>query len=157
MTNAIQAAALTQPQADGIVEIIEGQFVDVKAKEIGLNGLSKAISAFGNTEGGDLYIGIEKRGLNKDRKWNGFLNPEAANGIIQALERLYPVGVDYLYEFLTSEMQEGYLLHVQVNKTQRILRASNDIAYVRRGAQSLPVTTDVAIKQLEYAKGVGSF
>jgi len=43
-----------------VEQIGEGQFADVKAKEIAPSKLSKTISAFANSDGGDLYIGISE-------------------------------------------------------------------------------------------------
>ena len=91
------------------------------------------------------------------RTWEGFANEEAANGHIQALERLFPLGTDFQYEFLAGANQRGLVLHLQIGKTQGITKAANQIAYVRRGAQSLPVETPEALRRLEYAKGVNSF
>lgn len=37
------------------------------------------------------------------------------------------------------------------------MRASNDLPYIRRGSQSLPVDTPEKFRRLEYAKGISSF
>ena len=49
------------------------------------------------------------------------------------------------------------MLHIQVNKTRGIVKASNAIPYIRRGAQDLPVQTPEEMRRLEYIKGVESF
>jgi hypothetical protein len=81
----------------------------------------------------------------------------AANGHLQAFERFFPLGGEYVYEFLRCDTRPGVVLHVQVTKTQGIARASNNLPYVRRGAQNLPVDTPEAMRRLEYAKGIVSF
>jgi ATP-dependent DNA helicase RecG len=146
-------------QTDRLIQISEGQFSDVKAIEITPAKLTKLISAFANSDGGDLYVGIaevSKAGI-ISREWAGFTNQEAANGHLQIFEQLFPLGTDFQYEFLACGTRRGLVLHVQINKTQAIMKASNGIPYIRRGAQSLPVDTPEKIKRLEYSKGITSF
>lgn len=144
---------ITKQQSDAVRLIDENQFGDVKAKEIAPRDLTTHISAFANADGGDIYIGI----TNKERLWIGFEDVEAANGHIQAFEEFFPLGNDFHYEFLKSDGYPGLVLHIQVNKTQSVVTASNGIAYLRRGAQSLPQNTPEKIKRLELVKGVVSF
>ena len=84
---------ITPEQAAKITQLEEGQFADLKALEIQPKKLTKTISAFANSDGGDLYIGIDevKSGAAKDRQWRGFADQEAANGHIQAFEQLFPL------------------------------------------------------------------
>src|SRR6266567_2332038 len=140
-------------QAEKIRLLDEGQFADVKGRDITPKKLSTHISAFANADGGDLYIGI----TDKERLWIGFTNVEDANGHLQIFENLFPLGTDFQYEFLQCEGYEGIVLHVQINKTQGIVKASDGQPYIRRGAQSLPVNTPEKMKRLEFAKGVVSF
>ena len=156
MTDSINTELITESQIEQLLALDEGQFADLKAKEIPLLRLHKAISALANTDGGDLYIGIREESPTL-RIWDGFANEEAANGHIQSLEALFPLGTDFQYEFLTARDQPGLVLHMQINKTQGIVRASTSIPYVRRGAQNLPVDTPEGLKRLEYAKGIYSF
>lgn len=144
---------ITQAQAEKIRLLDEGQFADVKGREIAPKKLSTHISAFANADGGDLYIGI----TDKERLWKGFTNMEDANGHLQNFESLFPLGTDFQYEFLQCEKYQGLVLHVQINKTQGIVKSSDGLAYIRRGAQSLPVNTAEKTKRLEFAKGVVSF
>jgi ATP-dependent DNA helicase RecG len=144
-------------QAAKVISTEEGQFSDVKGTEIAPAKLTKFISALANTDGGDIQIGISEIGDKKRRKWAGFSNPESANGHLQIFEALFPLGTDFQYEFLRCDAYSGLVLHVQINKTQSIMRASNGIPYVRRGAQSLPISTPDALRRLEYCKGISSF
>jgi len=154
---AITVEQLNVKQAAKIIATEENQFGDVKRVQIAPAQLSKAISAFANTDGGDLYIGISEDGAAKTRGWNGFIDQEAANGHLQLFERLFPLGRDFQYEFLRVDSLPGLVLHVQINRTHAIMYASNDLPYIRRGAQSLPVDTPEALKRLRYAKGLTSF
>jgi ATP-dependent DNA helicase RecG len=150
---------ITRAQADKIIALEEGQFGDVKAVEKRPASLSEDVSAFANADGGELYIGVDEVEVNgkKTRSWRGFSNPEAANGLIQLFDRLFPVGSDFQYEFLRCAELPGLVFHATINKTVGITRASNNIPYLRRSAQSIPVTTPEALRRLEYAKGVHSF
>jgi ATP-dependent DNA helicase RecG len=154
---AITSAEISKEQAERISNTPEGQFSDVKAVEIAPAKLTKAISALANSDGGDVYIGIDEIGPDKRRQWRGFADEEAANGHIQIFEKLFPLGTDFQYEFLATDAFPGSVLHIQVNKTQGIVTASNGIAYIRRGASSLPADNPEMRKRLEYAKGVVSF
>ena len=63
--------------------------------------LSESISAFGNTAGGELFVGIAEGILPLDRYWRGFSSMEAGNGIFQVLERLAPIAGSYAATWLT--------------------------------------------------------
>src|SRR5437762_2453008 len=78
--------------------------------------LGQTVSAFANTAGGDLYVGIGETELLgvKFRAWHGFADQEAANGHIQSLEALFPLGAEYSYEFLSCPGSIGLLLHIAV-------------------------------------------
>lgn len=151
---------ISEAQATLVESIGEGQFSEVKAQQIAASKLSKTISAFANSDGGDLYVGIleiQLAGGVKKRAWEGFVDVEAANGHLQSFERLFPLGTGFRYTFLRCDKKPGLVLHVQVSRTQAIMKADDGIPYVRRGAQCLPVNTPEALKRLEYAKGVVSF
>lgn len=154
------AVEIDESQADLLAQIEEGQYSDVKAIAISPAKLTHTISAFANTDGGDLYIGISEQMLGgnvKRREWIGFADIEAANGHLQAFERSFPLGKDYQYEFLRCANRQGVVLHVQVGRTQEIVKSTDGIAYMRVGAQNLPQSTAEQLKRLEYAKGLISF
>lgn len=158
----MQAAAINvdDSQAERVIQIEEGQFSDVKAAAISPGKLSHTISAFANTDGGDLYIGIGEQNLGgnvKKREWDGFADVEAANGHIQSLEQRFPLGRDFQYDFLRCAGRSGVVLHIQVSRTQAIIKAADGKAYIRRGASNLPQETPEEIRRLEFAKGVVSF
>ena len=149
----IETVKITTEQANKIRYIDEGQFIDLKGKQIMPKDLTQSISAFANSDGGDLYIGI----TDKRREWIGFKNIEEANGHLQIFEELFPLGNNFRYEFLQCEKFNGLLLHIQVDKTQSIINSSNKIPYIRRGAQNLPQNTSEKIRILQLKKGTISF
>ncbi len=57
----IEVIATSDLQRDKILALQEGHFLDLKAKDIKPSKLSKAISAFANADGGELYVGIYTR------------------------------------------------------------------------------------------------
>lgn len=150
---ALEIQKITLVQAEQVRLLDEGQFVDLKAKEIAPKDLTNDISALANADGGDLYIGI----TDKERKWDGFESVESANGHTQCFENIFPLGNDFKYEFLRCDAYPGLVLHVQVNKTKGVVHASNKVAYLRFGAQSVPQNTPDKIRRLELTKGVASF
>lgn len=82
---------------------------------------------------------------------------EAANGHLQPFEALFPLGESFEYDFLACESEEGLVLQVQIQKTADVKQASDGVVYLRRGAQSLPVTTPEARQRLDFTKGLASF
>jgi ATP-dependent DNA helicase RecG len=153
--------ARIKPEEASIIEAIgEGQFSELKGAAIAPSKLSNTISAFANSDGGDLYLGINEQQLGggvKKRVWAGFPDVEAANGHLQSFEKLFPLGTDFQCEFLQCPERQGLVLHLQVSRTQAITRSADNTPYIRRGAQNLPVTTPEALRRLEYAKGIVSF
>lgn len=148
---------VTEHQRDTILEMSEGHFADIKALDIKPAKLTISIAAFANSDGGEVYIGIDEIERGKLRRWRGFDDIESANGHIQAFEALFPLGQDFGYTFLKHEASAGLVLQVEIQKTRDIKRASNGKAYVRRGAQNLPVETPEGLRRLEYTKGLASF
>jgi ATP-dependent DNA helicase RecG len=151
---------IDESQADALTQIEEGQFSEVKATAITPAKLSHTISAFANTDGGDLYIGIGEQLLGggvRKRSWSPFPDIESANGHMQAFDRCFPLGKDYQYEFMKCANRPGVVLHVQVSRTQHIVNATDSKAYVRRGAQNLPQDSADQLRRLEFRKGISSF
>jgi ATP-dependent DNA helicase RecG len=151
---------IDEKQADAVTQIGEGQFSEVKSIAVSPAKVSHTISAFANTDGGDLYIGISEQILGgnvKKREWAGFPDVEAANGHMQAFEKHFPLGKDFQYEFLRCAGRPGLVLHVQVSRTPGIVRATDGKPYLRRAAANLPQDRSEDLKRLEFTKGVASF
>ena len=150
---------LTRQQYEAILAIEESHFIDLKSAEITPANLTKTASAFCNTSGGEIFVGIEESvGLfGKQRKWNGLKDQEAGNAFFQVLEKMSPLGNHYEAEFLAADSAPGLVLHLNFFKTQEILVASNGRVHVRRSSQNLPVDGDDAVERLKYDKGIKSF
>ncbi|MGA4552062.1 helix-turn-helix domain-containing protein [Methylorubrum aminovorans] len=125
----------------------EGHFLDFKSKDIKPSKLTKTLSAFANADGGELYIGFDERTAGRF-VWNGFETVEDANGHIQAIEISFPLSSYFRYTFLSSETSKTLILQIDIAKTADIRKAADGIAYLRRGAQSLPQTEADQIRRL---------
>src|SRR5215831_6186034 len=135
----IDLIAITGAERDRLLALEEGHFAELKAIEVSTKKLGRTVSAFANAAGGDLYVGIGETELlgAKIRTWRGFSDQEAANGHLQSLEALFPLGAEYSYEFLSCPGSKGLVLHITVQRTPQIARAHNKKVYIRRGAQCL--------------------
>jgi ATP-dependent DNA helicase RecG len=154
----INIVPVSKQDVDKILKLEESWFVDVKSIEIAPAKLTKSLSAFANADGGELFIGIDEDKNQDVKSWRGFPNQEAANGHIQIFDNLFPLGGDFTYEFLAAaQPANGLVLHVIVQKTQDIKKASDGKAYVRRVASNQPADSPEALKRLERSKGIASF
>lgn len=152
---AVETHTLSSEEAERLVQQEEGHFLDFKAIEIRPAKVTKALSAFANADGGELFVGIDQ--VEGGRfEWRGFPSAEDANGHVQCFEPLFPLGQHFDYEFFFLEGR-GFVLHISVRKNPQIVRASDGIAYLRRSASSLPVTTPDGLRRLELDKGIVSF
>ena len=158
-TPGIEVIEVTGAQRDRLLALDEGHFADLKAIGVSTKKLGIAISALANAAGGDLYVGIGETELLgvKIRTWHGFHDQEAANGHIQSLEALFPLGAEYSYEFLSCPGSTGLVLHIAVQRTPQIARTHNKKIYIRRGAQNLEVKGAEALRRLELDKGIISY
>lgn len=159
--NGIHVVQIGSQEIAKLLALSEGHFADLKAVEVAPAKLTRSLSAFGNAEGGELYVGVDeitdKESGELLRIWRGFPSPEDANGFIQAFEGLFPLGQDYEYQFLEAERYPGFVLRVEVRKTKDIKTASDGRVYVRRGAQNLPVLDEEGLGRLRRNKGITSF
>jgi ATP-dependent DNA helicase RecG len=155
----IEQLRIDDTEVTRILALEEGHYLDLKRAEIKPAALTQSVSAFANTAGGELFIGIEESDRNgmKDRRWRGFADIEEANPHIQAIEAMSPLGTQYRASFLSAEGQTGHVLHLIVFKTKDILYASDGVAYVRRGAQKQAVKGEDALHRLRLDKGIVSF
>lgn len=149
----ISTVKLSDLERDKLLNIQESHFSDLKAIEVSPGKLSKAIAAFANAEGGELFIGID----DTPRVWRGFESIEAANAHLQVFEDNFPLGNGFTYDFLSCSGSEGLVLKVEISKTRDLKTASDGKVYIRRGAQSLPVRDDERLQSLRRDKGIVSF
>ena len=154
-----ETVEIAPSQRDALLALLEGHFHDLKAIDVAPGKLTKTISAFANAAGGELYVGIGETavGAAKVRHWRGFGDPEAANGHVQAFEQVLPFGAECSGTFIRCPGETGLILQLLVNKTRTICKATDGVAYVRRGAQKIPYNTDEQLARLKLDKGITSF
>jgi ATP-dependent DNA helicase RecG len=155
----IEVRRVTAREVHHILHDGENHFRDLKSIVIEPAKLTRTISAFANSDGGDLYVGVSQKDVGGEMvwEWQGFPNLEAANGHLQAFEELLPLGEGYSCTFLQSDSHLGLVLQATVNKSRGIIRTSKGKSYVRRGARNQPVITEEDLRLLSYRKGVQSF
>ena len=155
----VDVIEVTGAERDRLLTLEEGHFAELKAIAVSTKKLGPTVSAFANATGGDLYVGIGETELlgTKVRMWHGFNDQEAANGHLQSLEALFPLGAEYSYEFLSCPGSKGLVLHITVQRTTQIARAHNKKIFIRKGAQNIEVRGTEALRRLELDKGIVSY
>ncbi|TFL14189.1 ATP-dependent DNA helicase RecG [Pusillimonas caeni] len=149
---------ITEDDLNRYLSAEEGPYFDLKHSDIAPAKLTKTISAFCNSAGGEILVGIgEDKAEEKSRYWAGYDDMESTNAVFQVIEDMLPLGNHYESTFLVVDSKPGLLLHLIVFKTPGIVKASDGKAYVRKGAQNLPVESNDALRRLEMEKGVISF
>jgi ATP-dependent DNA helicase RecG len=147
----IATIQLEDEATDKLLSSLESHFFDRKSKRILPSTLSKSLSAFANSDGGELLVGVEDDGT-----WDGFGMPEDANPIVQILEKHFGFGEYLDAVFLANSNRRGYILKIEIRKSPDIKRSTSGEVYVRKSAQNLK-QDEQGIRRLELAKGVISY
>jgi ATP-dependent DNA helicase RecG len=153
----VKTRIVTPDEALAIATREEGHFFDRKAAALSGKKLQKVAVAFANADGGEVYVGIADDADQPDPslRWNGFVDIESLNGLLQSVFILAP-SLDARYEVLSSKYP-GYVLRIAVEKTAQVHKTSDGTVYVRHGAQSLPISDAQKLVELSFAKGASSF
>ena len=129
----------------------EDHFNDIKSKRISPSKLQETFVGFANSDGGDLYIGIEDKS-EKGERIIGFQNQEEANALITTLlEETKPSVENILIEFL-SVNQKGLILHINIPKSPKVHYTVSGDCFIRINAAKHKIKGE-RITQLSYAKG----
>lgn len=148
---------LSFSDVDAVINLQESWIMDKKSKDIKPARLSKTISAFANSNGGDIYLGVSHTEDKSKYYWDGFASEEDANPFISLLDEIMPTYDDYTIECFMCNDYSTSVLHITVHKTQTIIYASDGKAYIRHGVQNLPCNTDEKLLKLRMDKGVASY
>lgn len=135
----------------------ESHFYDNKAFEIKGDKIQKIAVAFANADGGEFIIGIKDKKEEADpyKRWQGIEDIESFNFIFQNLTQLSPT-IPHNYEFLKDE-DGKFSLRITIEKSESVHKTANNTVYVRKSAQSLPLSDPAQIQALSYAKGESSY
>lgn len=154
--NAVKRLTLLPDEYEKLMSRDEDHFLDFKAKEVAPAKISRAVSAFANADGGEIFIGIAEATTGGHKRWAGFENEEAANAHVRVVEQTVPLGPFSRMEFLETANAAGVVLHVDVLKTREVVSTTAGEIFVRRGAQCLPVSTE-QLDRLKLNRGIHSF
>ncbi|GGX48680.1 ATP-binding protein [Saccharospirillum salsuginis] len=151
--------SISKEERDKVLSVEEDHFSDLKAKEIAPSKLSQSISAFANAAGGEIFVGVREsqNGATKERTWDGFSDVEEANSVLQMLNQIAPLADFISTTFLECQGESGLVLKIEVLRNAAITKSTDGIAYVRKGAQKLPIDTDEAYEKLRLDKGISSY
>lgn len=142
---------LSAQEQNKILLIREDHFNDVKSKRIAPSKLQESFVAFANSDGGDLYIGIEDSSQ-KGERVIGFENQEEANSIISTLlEETSPSVENILIEFLDFD-EKGLVLHINIPKSPKVHYTASGDCHIRINASKKRIKGE-RITQLSYSKG----
>ena len=153
----MQVSQLQPSEFNTLLAIEEGHFLDFKAREIQPAKVTRTVSAFANTDGGRLLVGIKQASGGGDKAWQGFDSVEQANGLLQAIESVLPFSQGCQIDLMSTEGHAGIVVQVEVFKSREIVKATNGEVYIRRGAQNLPVRDETTLERLKLNKGLSSF
>lgn len=148
---------ITKEEIEKLLLIQEDWLIDKKGKGIKPSKLSKTVSAFANTNGGDIYLGIAHGEDKTVYYWDGFDSEENMNQHIEVVSNMFGTYEDFSITTYQSKVDNTFILHIVIHKTQKIIYASDDKAYVRHGVQNLPCDTDEKLMRLHMDKGLSSF
>lgn len=143
---------ILQQQIDHLLNLEEDHFNDIKSKRISPSKLQETFVAFANSDGGDLYIGVEDKS-EKGERLVGLINQEEANDIISTLlEETNPAVENVLIEFLDTNTK-GLILHISIPKSSKVHYTASGDCFIRINASKRKIKGE-RITQLAYSKGV---
>jgi ATP-dependent DNA helicase RecG len=142
---------INDKEANNLLELSEDHFNDVKSKRIKPSKLQETFVAFANSDGGDLYVGIEDKSETGERIV-GFTTQEEANAAISVLlEETKPAVENVLVEFLEVS-GKGLILHFGIPKSPKVHYTASGDCHIRINAEKRKITGE-RVTQLGYSKG----
>lgn len=151
-------SVITNEDVVDIISRTESWIMDMKGKDIKPAKLSKTVSAFANTNGGDIFVGISH--YQEDKKkyyWDGYADEESFNQVTALLDDILPNYDYYSIEAYEHPTEHTYVFHIIIHKTANIVNASDGKPYIRHGVQNLPCDTGQKMLRLQLDKGVASY
>lgn len=147
----MEVSKVEQNEVNSLLALNEDHFNDVKSKRIAPAKLQETFVAFANSDGGDLYVGIEDKSETGERL-AGFAEQEEANAIISTLlEETQPAVENVLIEFLEID-GKGLVLHFGIPKSPKVHYTASGDCYIRVNAQKRKIKGE-RVTQLAYSKG----
>lgn len=151
----METRKILHDEEQSLLSIQEDHFNDVKSKRIAPAKLQETFVAFANSDGGDLYVGIEDHSFVGERI-DGFEEQESANAAISMLlEETTPAVENVTWEFIHVE-GKGLVLHFSIPKSPKVHYTSSGDCYIRVNAQKKKIKGE-RVTQLGYSKGAEPF
>jgi len=151
----MEVRQIDQQEVDSLLRLKEDHFNEVKSKRISPAKLQETFVAFANSDGGDLYVGIEDKSQAGERII-GFEEQEQANPIISTLlEEIKPAVENVLVEYLKVE-NKGLILHFGIPKSPKVHYTASGDCYIRINAAKRKIKGE-RITQLGYSKGAAPY
>lgn len=138
-----------------LLEIEEDHFHDVKSSLIKPSRCQEHFVAFANSDGGELFIGIEDKKVQGERI-RGFTKIEDANSLIHVLLVETKPSVENLDVEFIDFSSNGYVLHITVPKSPRVHYTSKGECFIRINADTQKIIGE-RVTQLSYSKGVFAY
>lgn len=157
MSRNYQIKDISSEDVKKIYALEENWALDIKGKNISPAKLSRTISALANHNGGEIFVGISHRDVKNNYFWDGFSNIEETNQFIDVIDSILPNFSDCSFEYYKCEDYPSVILHITIFKTLKVIKSTDNIAYLRTGAQNKPITTSDRLLQLERDKGISSY
>lgn len=147
----MEVISITAIELQNLLDLNEDHFNDIKSVRISPAKLQETFVAFANSDGGDLYVGIEDKSKQGERLI-GFKEQEDANGVISTLlEQTTPSVENVLVEFIDLE-DNGLILHFGIPKSPKVHYTASSDCYIRVNASKLKIKGE-RVTQLGYSKG----
>lgn len=133
----------------------EDHFLDFKSKNIKPAKLQETFVSFANTDGGELYIGVEDEKFQGERIC-GFKKQEEANDILATLLQTTNPSVENLEIEFINFKDLGLVLHILIPKSPAVHYAANEKCFIRINASTREIKGE-KILALGYAKGTRQY
>lgn len=143
-------------EAKDLLSRTEDHYLDFKAKAIKPSSLEKWVSAFGNSSGGEIVVGIDEPSPGVFA-WNGFERVEDANAHVAILVTAYPESDTFQYDMISCPTEVGFALRITVGKTREICKTASGAIYVRGAASVVHVESEDGLATLKLQKGITSY
>ncbi len=115
---------------------------------------SRSLSALANSNGGELYLGLEYTGGDRLSPLP-FTAVEEVEALLPMLRDLLPL--EHLYSLCLLQGEEGYVLQIKVCRTAGLLCACDGAAYVRKGDRDQVCDSPESLRSLRWEKGLSSY
>ncbi|MES1998017.1 MAG: ATP-binding protein [Pseudomonadota bacterium] len=147
----MEIVRINYDEVNRLLSLNEDHFNDTKSKRISPSKLQETFVAFANSDGGDLYVGVEDKSV-KEERISGFTEQEEANAIISTLlEETKPAVENVHLEFLEVD-GKGFILHFGIPKSPKVHYTAAGDCFIRINAAKRKIKGE-RITQLGYSKG----